>query len=276
MTMRNVTPIDPFGAVVQSPEPGASLGELPVAELRELVRVEHLVLLRGFAAFGTAEELSRYCEGWGELGQWPFGTVLELVEQQEPEDHIFDNSYMPMHWDGMYREQVPEFQVFQCVRAPGSRDGGETTFSHTARALATADPAELALWSQVTGSYRRKMEYYDSLAVSPLVTAHPTHGTPVIRYNEPVDLGRGEFVNHPDLEFSGPELDRVHQSLRKALYAPENLYAHAWQTGDVVITDNYTLLHGRNAFTARAPRHLRRVHVLGDPPLDNPALVTTA
>jgi L-tyrosine isonitrile desaturase/decarboxylase len=40
-----------------------------------------------------------------------------------------------------------------------------------------------------------------------------------------------------------------------------------------VIADNYTLLHGRTAFTVKVPRHLRRVHVLGDPPLDNPALV---
>ncbi|MGH3312603.1 MAG: hypothetical protein ACRDP3_18815 [Streptomyces sp.] len=40
----------------------------------------------------------------------------------------------------------------------------------------------------------------------------------------------------------------------------------------VVIADNYTLLHGREAFTSRAPRHLRRVHVLGEPALENPAL----
>jgi alpha-ketoglutarate-dependent taurine dioxygenase len=63
-------------------------------------------------------------------------------------------------------------------------------------------------------------------------------------------------------------------SLRKTLYNPHHLYAHAWQTGDVVIADNYTLLHGREAFTSGASRHLRRVHILGDPPLHNPALRT--
>ncbi|MEM6730499.1 MAG: TauD/TfdA family dioxygenase, partial [Myxococcota bacterium] len=58
------------------------------------------------------------------------------------------------------------------------------------------------------------------------------------------------------------------------LHAPESFYAHQWQTGDVVIADNFTLLHGREAFTSRAPRHLQRVHVLSETPFDNPGLET--
>jgi alpha-ketoglutarate-dependent taurine dioxygenase len=119
------------------------------------------------------------------------------------------------------------------------------------------------------------MEFYDSKAVSPVVTTHPDRGFPVIRYNEPV-APDAEFINHPDLEFTGlPEgqLAEFHATLTAALYAPRHLYAHEWQAGDLVVADNYTLLHGREAFTTRAPRHLQRVHVLGEPALDNPALV---
>ena len=68
------------------------------------------------------------------------------------------------------------------------------------------------------------------------------------------------------------EAASFHRELREALYAPECLYAHAWQAGDLVVADNYSLLHGREAFTSGAPRHLQRVHVLGDPPFDNPGL----
>jgi alpha-ketoglutarate-dependent taurine dioxygenase len=118
------------------------------------------------------------------------------------------------------------------------------------------------------------MEYYDSTAVSPVVAAHPVTGEPVIRYNEPV-APDDEFINHPDLEFTGIPAERLgefHRGLGEALRAPEHVYTHRWRTGDLVVADNYTLLHGREAFVSRAPRHLRRVHVLGEPALDNPAL----
>lgn len=266
---------EPFGVVVRSTHPGQRVEGLSVESLRTLARQHHLVVLRGFETFGGADELSEYCDGWGEVAKWPFGTVLELTEHDQPEDHIFDNSYVPMHWDGMYREQVPEFQIFHCVTPPGENDGGETVFADTTRMLGHADPEMIALWSKATGTYRRKMEFYDSVTASPIVTTHPVNGMPVIRYNEPTSADDTSFINHPDLEFSGLPSERladVHRSLKIALYDPANYYEHKWQAGDLVISDNYTLLHGRKSFTSKIPRHLQRVHVLGDPPLDNPGL----
>src|SRR5690606_7723965 len=151
-----------------------------------------------------------------------------------------------------------------------------TTFSDTTIALSRAEPAARALWEKVTGNYHRKMEFYDSKTIAPIVSAHPKRGFPVIRYCEPHVDGDAGFVNHPTLSFQGvggSDVADFHASLRSALYAPEAFYAHAWLTGDIVISDNYTLLHGREAFKSGAPRHLRRVHVLSDPPLDNPHLV---
>ena len=270
-----VTKNDPFGVVVE-PSAKADVRALPLAELRALAREHHLLVLRGFSTVGGAEAFADYCALWGEVSIWPFGRVLELVEQEAPADHIFDNNYVPLHWDGMYREQVPELQIFHCVSAPGGGQGGRTTFSNTVSALGRATPSARALWERVTGVYHRKMEYYDSKTIAPVVTAHPVRGFPVIRYNEPPVAGDDSFVNHPTLAFDGIDVSEVHdlhRTLREALYAPESFYAHAWQTNDIVISDNYTLLHGREAFTSGAPRHLRRVHVLGDPPLANPHLV---
>lgn len=272
------TPVHPFGLLLQSRSPAVPVSELPIERLRTFARQYHLVALRGFSSFESAEAFADYCERWGDISVWPFGKVLELVEQKNPADHIFDSSYMPLHWDGMYRQQVPEFQIFQCVSAPQGDEGGRTTFSNTVIALERAAPRLRALWERVTGVYRRKMEFYDSQTTAPLVTKHPVSGFPVLRYNEPPHEG-GAFVNHPTITFRGvdaSEAKEFHADLRAALYAPESFYAHAWQTGDIVISDNYTLLHGREAFTSGAPRHLRRVHVLGDPPLDNPHLVSYA
>ncbi len=267
----------PFGLLIEPSRPNRSIQDTDVTLLRELLWSEQLIILRGFHSFSTSEEFSEYCELWGQISVWPFGKVLELVERSNPEDHIFDNNYVPLHWDGMYRPQVPEFQMFQCVRAPSSTQGGRTTFSNTILALKNTPPQTIGLWEKVKGRYQRKMEYYNSETVSPIVDTHPYRGYSVIRYNEPPLEGFGHFLNPPLLEFSGAtpdELTQVHQSLREALYSPKNYYAHEWRQGDLVVADNFSLLHGREAFETKAPRHLRRVHVLSDPPLTNPRLIS--
>ena len=117
-----------------------------------------------------------------------------------------------------------------------------------------------------------------SVTVAPVIDTHPFRGYPVIRYNEP-PFDEGAFLNPPDLAFSGlhdSEKGELFRSLHDALRARANLYAHAWQSGDVVIADNFSLLHGREAFETRAPRHIQRVHVLSTPPLQNPRLVSYA
>lgn len=276
MKLNNIR-IGSIGICLLPTKAGDDIHSLDIKVLRELVWSERLIVLRGFKTFEGADDFSSYCEKWGEISIWPFGKVLELVERNNPEDHIFDNNYVPLHWDGMYRPQVPEFQVFHCVKAPSSSQGGRTTFSDTVNVLKNTPDSIQSLWRKVTGNYERKMEFYNSKTVSPLIVPHPQRGFPVIRYNEPPRTGFGNFVNPPIMEFSGvssEELATVHPSLRAALYAPENFYAHEWQVGDVVVTDNFSLLHGREAFETQAPRHLRRIHILSNPPLENPHLVS--
>lgn len=269
-----LTPIKPFGVLIE-PTSIHSINALNIEDLRQLFWQEQLIVLRGFNTFKNSEEFADYCEAWGEISLWPFGKVLELIEQDKPEDHIFDNSYVPLHWDGMYRPQVPEFQIFHCVAAPLPDQGGRTTFANTLLALKNASAETLALWNKVTGCYQRKMEFYNSKTVSPIINKHPYQNFSVLRYNEPPSEEKGRFVNPPLLEFSGihcEELDEFHLSLQNALYDPNNFYAHTWQRNDVVIADNFSLLHGREAFISKSPRHLQRVYVLSDPPLDNPGL----
>ncbi len=269
------TKISPFGLLIESKEASQDIRGLDVEEVRKLFHKEHLIVLRGLHTFRGAEDFSEYCERWGKISVWPFGKVLELVEQENPKDHIFDNNYVPLHWDGMYRPQVPEYQMFHCVCAPLPGHGGRTTFSNTILALKHTSPDLRNLWSKVTGTYQRKMEFYNSKTVSSIITQHPHRGYPVIRYNEPPSTEKENFLNPPDLDFAGlssEEREIFHRSLREALYAPGNFYAHEWQTGDVVIADNLSLLHGREKFVSKSPRHIRRVHVLSDPPFDNPGL----
>lgn len=128
---------------------------------------------------------------------WPFGAVLELVEQEGAEDHIFANNYVPLHWDGMYLETVPEFQVFHCVDAPGDSDGGRTTFSSTPAALQLADSSELELWRHASGRYQRSAAHYSSRSAAPIVERHPRREFPILRFCEPPVEGDASFINPP-------------------------------------------------------------------------------
>jgi alpha-ketoglutarate-dependent taurine dioxygenase len=234
-----VTPLKPFGVLLEPNGENIHVKDLDIESLRKLFWQEQLVLLRGFATFENSEDFASYCDSWGEVSIWPFGKVLELVEQDDPKDHIFDSSYVPLHWDGMYRPQVPEYQIFHCAKAPLPGQGGRTTFSNTILALKNASSESKELWSKVTGVYERKMEFYNSKTVSPVITKHPQKDFSVIRYNEPHVEDKGDFVNPPNQEFTGispEELNTFHHSLKEALCAPENFYAHEWQTGDIVIT----------------------------------------
>src|SRR5258705_13873965 len=104
-----VTSVKPFGVCISAGNPPAHVRSLPVDLLRALTQEHHLVVARGFRNFDTPDALTEFCSTLGEVSLWPFGAVLELVERDNPEDHIFDNNYVPLHWDGMYRPQIPEF-----------------------------------------------------------------------------------------------------------------------------------------------------------------------
>ncbi|MBG60398.1 MAG: pyoverdine biosynthesis protein PvcB [Peredibacter sp.] len=272
-----ITKLEPFGALIESAMPGLNIGELNIEVIRELFLQEQLVLIRGFQGFANSDAFSKYCEQFGEISIWPFGKVLELVQQDEPLDHIFDNSYVPLHWDGMYRTQVPEYQIFHCVKAPSPGQGGRTIFSNTIKVLENLSQDMRENWKSISGIYKRKMEFYNSKIISPLITRHPYRNYDVIRYNEVHNPDRGKLINIPDISFTGlkeKELVKVFKDLNKFLYNSKSSYAHEWRDADIVIADNFTLLHGREAFKSNAPRHIQRVQVLSNPPFDNPHLET--
>ncbi|MGH3655456.1 MAG: TauD/TfdA dioxygenase family protein [Micromonosporaceae bacterium] len=268
-----VETISPFGVMVRPRTAGDDLTTVPVDTARELARQHHLLVLRNFRPPESAEDLARYAGSWGELYTWPFGTVLELIEHDQPSDTVFDHTRLVYHWDGMFVDKIPEFQIFQCVIPP---TGGRTIFADTTLIVANAPAETRELWEGLELRYGiRKLAHYGGDVVSPLVVPHPGHGTPTMRFHEPV-TGDEHYINPPDVRFpdhlGAERIAEISDDLRAALYDDRHMYAHEWQQGDIVVSDNYTNLHGREAYTSRCGRHLRRVHVLGDPPLANPAL----
>ncbi|CDL83933.1 tyrosine isonitrile desaturase/decarboxylase [Xenorhabdus szentirmaii] len=264
----------PFGLLLTPNHPDQDISTLSVDRLRELAREYLLVVLRGFrSGFTDKEKLTEYSAQWGEIMMWPFGAVLDVMEHAEPSDHVLDSGNLPLHWDGMYRETIPEFQIFHCVSAPSSAQGGRTSFTNTEKLIADASDDERERWENTTITYRTsKVTHYGGEVISPLLCLHPDGKKWVMRYNEPMDQEDGKYADHHSVVMHGlsPDEQKAREkALRERLYDPRYYYAHQWQIGDIAICDNFTLLHGREAFISHSPRHIQRVHIHGKPVCEN-------
>ncbi|HEU4733759.1 MAG TPA: TauD/TfdA family dioxygenase [Kofleriaceae bacterium] len=266
--------LQPFGAVIDTSHEPRHLEELPVDRLREWARTYRVLLLRGFVTPSSGDELAAYARRWGDLMPWPFGFILDVIERPGSPDHVFHSGYLPLHWDGMYVDHIPEFQLFQCVAAPPDGAGGETVFCDTSLVWRDADHQTRDRWRRMSATYRiERITHYGGRVTSPLVVAHARTGEPILRFNEP-SPEQGSHANGHTVEVTG--IDRADQEaavtgLVAALHDPRHVLVHSWRTGDVLIADNYTLLHGRTPYQSGTSRHLRRAHVLGSPPHQNPA-----
>lgn len=255
------TRLQPFGRVVSSDRSGRSLSDVAIDELLSLTVTDKVVVLRGFELLDKPE-LERYCSAAGEILQWGFGSVLDLVVHESPENYLFDRGDVPFHWDGAFAEQVPRFFVFQCRQGEGA--GGETVFSDSVQVYKDAPSDLKALWADTTISYRTdKLAHYGGMASWPLLGVHPTTGETTLRYAEPLDPS--QYLNPLYLTLDGISTEDavyVMEDLRERLHDRQYCYDHEWVTGDIVIVDNHALLHGRNAFSGSGARHLQRIQIV--------------
>lgn len=249
------TMMQPFGHSLQFD--GESIGNLARETILELVRVHKLVLIRGLRPF-TREELLAFAADKPEaLVQWNFGPVMDLQVNEQTENYLFSREAVPFHWDGAFHVE-PRVLVFQCLQAPNPTMAGETLFCDTESLLAEASADEKARWAELELTYETEQKaHYGGKFSGPMLRRHPDKGSQILRYAEPV----ASALNPVSLTVAGADRDELVREMAERLYDPRFTYAHRWQDGDLLLADNFSLLHGRHAFAAASPRHLRRVQI---------------
>lgn len=260
-----LTPVRPFGAVLQA-EPGEhSILSLEPQAVRELLENHPLLILRGFP-LAPDGEYARFARQFGDLLAWEFGEILELKIQPDPSNHIFGQGRVELHWDGAYVDQKPHYNLFQCLRGATPGAGGETLFVDTKRVLASASEDEKSFWRKLTLKYStEKKAHYGGRIESPLVRESRFETSEVIRYIEPFNEDNLE-VNPVTVEIPGLDPGAAEKFLRDfnaRLYGRDVMYRHTWRAGDYVIADNGQLLHGRSRFLhPDDQRHIKRINIL--------------
>lgn len=258
--MRSNEQLDPFGVVVHSDHPGQNLSAITTSYLKDQIENQRVAILRGFAPL-TGDAFPEFCKEFGSIQEWDFGAVNDLRVKADTRNYLYTNHDVPFHWDGAFVSRAPHYIIFHCDLAPTAGSGGETLFCDTTRLLANVSAEVREIWERIVITYTtEKIVHYGGTFTSPMVAQHPLNGRPVVRYAEPVvDLNPVELVIQ---DLSGRDQHEFIEDMRQRLNDPRCCYSHSWVSGDTLIADNYTLLHGRRAFASGVARHIRRVNVL--------------
>src|SRR4051794_11904100 len=100
-----VTPIEPFGAIVQSKSGSGDLPDIPPETIKEWIDEYRMLLLRGFAAL-DGDEFPKYAMSLGQIQEWSFGAVNELKVQADSKNYLYTTSEVPFHWDGAFAGKI--------------------------------------------------------------------------------------------------------------------------------------------------------------------------
>lgn len=237
------------------------LSELPLDNLLASATQNKLIVLRGFMPL-CRETLLNWCQSQARLLSWDFGPVMEMRVDKETKNYLFTDGDVPLHWDGAFYQE-PRFLFFHCLQAPAPDTGGETLFVDTERVWACASDEDKREWAACELSFStEKLAHYGGHISLPLVNQHPGTSKTVLRFAEPVG---DDYLNPVTVSVMGKtaaESTALLAGISKKMRLNQHCYQHVWQGGDYLIADNFSLLHGRNAFCKSTARHLRRIQIL--------------
>jgi taurine dioxygenase len=248
-----LTPLEPFGAEVAL-DLTRPLSADEQGAFRELFYREKLLVFRG-QALSEDDQVRVMSYIGGVLGSR--GEYREISS-----DGNLGGGPLCFHSDLSF---TPEpFKALSLQALEVNDDETWTAFASGVRVL-DALPADL----------RRQVERLEALAVisatqshraapydpasflpqvmRPAVIEHPVTGEPILYVTEMQTARLNGLAQ--------PESDALLQSLFDHLYAPANVYRHAWRKGDLVIWDNIALQHARPDLTGVKPRRLQRIAV---------------
>jgi len=170
------------------------------------------------------------------------------------------------HTDMSYAPAPPDASMLYALEIPPS--GGDTCFCSMKAALQALSPALLervrSLDIKHDGTYDSGGNLRKGLAASdnprtsvgtphPIVIAHPVSGARALY------LGRRR-----NAYIMGLELDESERLLDALWAAVESVvYRHRWAVGDLVLWDNRTTMHRRDAFDPNARRIMHRTQIKG-------------
>ncbi|MCJ1248313.1 hypothetical protein MMC30_005530 [Trapelia coarctata] len=252
-----------------------SLHNVHMRKVRQLSEQCSPVVLRGFTDTTDVHTFEAKAYDAGVVAPWTFG-VRQAVKDVGNNDHkastVTSSEAMPMHYDGFFFfaketgpdgierkvSKVPGFQYFTSI-TPSPPGSGYTLFAssqHFFQHLPASHSAEEL--AGLTWNCRHSSNWAHVMTKLPLVIKHPVTGKPCIRWHEPWEQSRTKFsYNEINIE-NGHQ--RYKELVTDLLYDRRVCLYFAFQKGDVLVTDNISMMHTRTAFQGESGRELWRIH----------------
>ncbi len=275
--------IKPLSEAVAAEISGVELAKITAEEFSRVhtAWVAHKVLLFRNQDLDQAGQL-RFAAFFGEVQQVRSaeairGDAVMHVSNRpvEGKPGVLPDGEMQFHTDQCYYERPSRLTMLYAMKIP--RVGGNTLFLNAAAAFAALPlktQMEIGRYSVrniydydgaptvKTGDIREDAPHFDH----PLVIRHPDSGQPVLYINR--------LMSERILELDRAKSDTLLAQLFDHMEQRKFIYEHVWHVGDVVLWDNFAVMHARTDFDPAEQRTLRRVTVQGTRP--QPAMAASA
>jgi len=270
----------PLGASISGIDLNAGLSSDTVDELRKLWHERLVLVFRGQQLDDDA--LIRFSRHFGELdppGPNPYGKpinpdnpliniISNIRKNDEPIGNLGDGEAV-WHADMTYQETPPKGAILHAHELPV--EGGNTYFANMYAAYAALDDdtkvlidGKVAIHDASRNSAGMLRKGYEEVsdvtrtigAHQPLVRTNPDNGKKCLF------LGRRPNSYVPGLPVGESEL----LLNRLWAHATEDRFSmtHEWELGDVLMWDNLSVLHKRDAFDPKSRRRLHRTQLRGN------------
>ena len=253
-----------------------SIRTIPMRKVRQLSNTFSPIVLRGFADCLSEDDYLATASELGTILPWSFGVIQKVRDAGRTDklgNNVTSNEAMPMHFDGMFKfeectdpatgeivrvQKPPGYQYFTCP-ATAPKGSGYTLFASSRLLFRylplpwTAERLQPVTWAMDNDGF-----WDAKLKNLPLVVTHKVTGLPCVRWHQPWDATKTKFstcavhVENENQALVGV-IDRMTYDHRVCL-------RFEWERGDMLVSDNTSMLHTRTGYKSRCDRELWRIH----------------
>ncbi|KAI8624787.1 Clavaminate synthase-like protein [Xylariaceae sp. FL1651] len=268
----------PCGILIKPANPASvyPLSMVDMQKVRTLAMTCSPIVLRGFSNTKDRRTFIAKAYDLGPVLPWKSGVIQEVRNESnnDPQSNsVVSAEAMPMHYDGMFKiitvkdertgkekkvSDTPHFQYFVSQSAAQPGDGFTLFASSDLFARYLPQAYNIKKLEKIRWTCRSHGFFHHIMEDIPLVVRHPTRNSPCIRWHQPWPKWRTAY-GYADIS-----IDNGSQSLiplvDSLLFDRRVCLRFSWQEGDVLVSDNFAMLHTRTSFSTYHPRELWRIH----------------
>jgi Taurine catabolism dioxygenase TauD, TfdA family len=186
-----------------------------------------------------------------------YGRLFDVRSVAKAENLAYTDLGLGLHTDNPYRDPVPGFQVLHCILP--AADGGDNLFTDgfaVAEHLRRVHPQEFAVLTQNAVPFLFRARDVELYAERPIIQLGMQGEVVAVHYNN---------RSIAPLPPSGPDITGYYEAYRcfaRHLRQPIFHLTMRMARGDMVVFDNWRVLHARTSFSAA--RHLQGCYLTKD------------